>query len=376
MRWFLPFTGTFIRNQIMYHKRYRPHLVYTQWEESTLARELQEKVDSFYAFSGSPLDRKLYERARILTPAAKKRIKNHIRAVNPDVLHVHYGVDCSVYGEIIRDLGIPACVSFYGYDCTSFPKRFMGYGKVLLQRRVFNNPSVKAVLAMTPDMKKDLLALGCPNEKIRVHYYGTETGPFNLPRKEKDDESVSFVMISGLHPKKGHANLIEAWHRLIQNTDAKVHLHIIGDGPLKDQLRQQIDRLGVRSITLHGPVKYGSGKHMQFLRNADVFVHPSIQASDGDKEGIPGAIIEAMAAGLPVVSTYHAGIPYILDHEKTGLLVPEGQVAALSDAMQRLALDAGLRESLGRQAREFATRDLDVREKEKELEEIYDALAK
>ena len=71
-------------------------------------------------------------------------------------------------------------------------------------------------------------------------------------------------------------------------------------------------------VTWHGPTVYASEEHKKYLQNADVFVHPSVTDVNGDKEGIPGAIVEAMAAGLPVISTYHAGIPNIIKNNKTG----------------------------------------------------------
>jgi colanic acid/amylovoran biosynthesis glycosyltransferase len=374
-RWLLPFTASFIRNQIVYHRKYSPSIVYAQRKESPFYEELSSGYETFCPFDTAGIDRYLYEKFRILTPDKRVQIMKFIQGKNPDVLHVHYGVDCLIYADIIRELDIPACVSFYGYDCTSFPKRFYGYGKTLLRKNVFYNPGVKAVLAMTEDMKEDLLRLGCPPEKIIVHYYGTETKTFYQERVPVKKESVDFLILSGLNAKKGHFFLIDAFEKLTHSVGREVHLHIVGDGPLRGAIEERVARTGRSNITMHGPVRYGSMEHYDFLKMADVFVHPSIVSPDGDKEGIPGAIIEAMAAGLPVISTYHAGIPYIIENERTGLLVAEGDTEGLRNAMERMTMDAELRHSIARAGQQEAVNHLDIKEKEKELEEIYDKIA-
>ena len=373
LRWFLPFTASFIRNQIAYHERYSPSIVYLQKEEGAFQQELEAGAEVFYPL-GAAMDRVLYEKARFLTPAAKREIKGFLKRQAPDILHVHYGVDAIVYADIIREMGIPACVSFYGYDCTSFPKRFNGYGKKLLQQKVFRNPGIKAVLAMTEDMKADLLALGCPEEKIIVHYYGTETSPFYQDTARHSDDTVNLLIISGLHEKKGHRYLIEAFEKAGAMTRQPMHLHIVGDGPLRQDIERQTAESNPDRITLHGPVQYRSEEHLSHFQRAHIFAHPSVTPPNGDKEGIPGGIIEAMAAGLPVISTYHAGIPHILEDLETGLLVEERDVTALAEAIAKLAQNKELRQKVARNGQQKALASLGVEEKEKELEAIYDAL--
>ena len=373
VRWLLPFTASFIRNQIVYHEKYAPAVVFAQKKEGPFYNEISSRFEAFYPFK-SGLERYLYQKARLLGKNAKNEIKDYIKSKNPDILHIHYGVDCLIYADIIKELQIPSCVSFYGYDCTSFPKRFYGYGQVLLKKNVFDNPNVKAVLAMSEDMKNDLLGLGCPEEKIIVHYYGTETAPFVLERTFEEKDQINFLIISGLSEKKGHGFLLDSFADLTTTYGNKVHLHIVGDGPLGPQIQQKIVDKKLNNVTLHGRVDYGSEKHLEYFRMADVFVHPSVVSGNGDKEGIPGAIIEAMAAGLPVVSTYHAGIPFVIEDKKTGLLVKEHDVAALTSAMESLVKDTEYRKSVALAAQKHALEYLDIKEKEKELEEIYDSL--
>lgn len=373
MRWCLPSTASFIRNQIVYHQRYEPALVYTQPKPGAFHDELHKRAATLNPISPG-LGSKLYKYTRKLTPSAKQRVIEFVKKQNAEVLHVHYGVDCLVYADVIRELKIPACVSFYGYDCTEFPRRFYGYGKTLLKNGVFHNPYVKAVLAMSENMKKDLLSAGCPEDKIIVHYYGIESKQFAITREEKKGDVIKFLIISGLHPKKGHSYLIEAFKAMSADIDKKVELHIVGDGPLYGTLQELVAKSGLSNIFLHGHVNYGSDQHRAYLRDADVFVHPSVTSPTGDKEGIPGAVIEAMASGLPVITTYHAGIPSVIENEAHALLVKEKDVSALQAAMTRLAMDPDFRARIARDGQKHASEKLDVIPKEIELEEIYDLI--
>ena len=145
---------------------------------------------------------------------------------------------------------------------------------------------------------------------------------------------------------------------------------------MKEKILQTISELNLQHVELKDPVKFSSPEHLQYLRQADVFVHPSITPDDGDKEGIPGALVEAMASGLPVVSTYHAGVPHVVQHQKTGLLTREWDIEQLAKLMTELAEHPRLRMNLGKNAQKFAVQELDIQKKEKDLEKIYDLAQK
>ena len=285
VRKLLPFTASFIRNQINYYEKYQPSVVYTEKYKTPFYTQITTEFDTHFAFEKAE-GKRIYDLFRILSPKAKKGIKEFIKDKNPDILHIHYGTDALVYSEIIKELGIPTVVSFYGYDCTSFPMWYLGYGKKLLQKKVFNNPAIREIFAMTPDMKNDLLNIGCPDDKIRVHYYGTETEPFYTEKPDhKNNGTVNFLIISGFHEKKGHGFLLDAFQKASEQMDRKIHLDIVGEGPLAKPIEEKISKLKLQNVTLHGKVDYGSVKHKQFLEKADVFVHPSVTPPNGDKEG-------------------------------------------------------------------------------------------
>jgi colanic acid/amylovoran biosynthesis glycosyltransferase len=367
----LPSTATFIYNQISHHIRYEPHILYAEDIQGVMAREMHSKFPC-RKIADNKIGEFLYHKLRILTPGEIRRGIQFINELKPDIIHVHYGVDMLVYSQILKKVNIPIVVSFYGYDCSSFPKRFYGIGKFWLQRSVFKNKNLKAVFAMSPDMEKDLIAIGCPKNIVLVHYYGSECKSFKIERNYSKKETINFSIISSFAAKKGHLILLKAWKQFSNEKNKNIKLMIIGSGELKDEISKFIKENSLNTVILKGPVQYGSAAHHEALNNTDVFVHPSMTLPNGDKEGIPGSIIEAMASGLPVISTFHAGIPYIVQPGKTGILVEERNVDQLTNAITKLATDQTLRETLGKNAQAYALSSLDIHTKEIELETLYD----
>ncbi len=367
--------ASFIQNQVSFHANYRP-VVVNRYESN--------RDDG--GFAGLPTDgirrlnlaqsRRFDPNLRYLTRLSGSGLQKALRFLDENevsMLHFHYGTDACIYSEVMKVSGRPSVVSFYGYDSSFFRTSFAGLGKQLMNRRLF--PWVTKVLAMSPDMRNDLLLMGCPEDKIIVHYYGSDIERFLMPADFRHSNAdVTFLIISGLVPQKGHIFLLEAF-RLAHQSNNRLRLRIVGAGIGDQEIRDFIQRNSMNSyVSMIGKVGYGSPQHLDELRAADVFIHPSVTAKNGDKEGIPGSIVEAMASGLPVISTYHAGIPYVIENEVTGLLVKEWDIAALAAAILELAGDEGRRRELGRNARWAAGKDFDIKKREIELENIYDTL--
>lgn len=371
-RKFLPPTASFIYNQIVRHEAYDPLIVYCEETASVFKERLEKEYPHYKAVHG-PIGHSMYQYLRRLSPADKVKLENYIRQSGASLAHIHYGVDALVYADSMRRLSIPVLVSFYGYDCTSFPNRWKGYGKRWLQQ-LFRNPAITAYTAMSPDMKKDLVRLGCPEDKIIVHYHGSDPKPFFQERKYPNKKSIRLLIICSLTEKKGHLFLLKAFKQAAARTDKNLHLDIAGDGELRQTIEEFIRQENIKNVKLHGLVAYGSEQHHKLLNEADIFVHPSITTAQGEKEGIPGALIEARSSGLPVVSTYHAGIPYIVEHGETGLLAKENAVQELAEHIVMLADNRELRQKIGEQGQSYTLKHLDVAEKERDLERIYDQL--
>ncbi|MCB0583324.1 MAG: glycosyltransferase [Phaeodactylibacter sp.] len=369
------FRASFIQNQVQAHVRYQPVLL---WRA-----QVSKPLDGGYGqFDGAPyprldlsqgqrwLDRAWFAGPGMLSPRQQRMILEFLREQRVALCHFHYGTDCGLYYPLLRKLKIPSVVSFYGYDCSSFPGRYFGYGAAFLQRRVFRDAS--AVFAMSPDMKKDLLNAGCPEEKVIVHYYGTDCRRFFVDRQFPEKEEVTLLMVASLEPQKGHEFLFRSLLGLKKDGIHNWKLRLVGAGRLEEDLKALAARSGLSGqIAFLGALKYGGEELIREYKQADIFVHPSVTAGNGDKEGIPGTVVEAMAAGLPVISTYHAGIPYIIEQGRTGLLAGEWDIECLRAHLSRLIAAPGLRAQLGTAGQAYALKHLDLQEKEKELEAIY-----
>jgi len=313
----------------------------------------------------------LYQRFRILSTWEFKYLEDVIRREKPDILHCHYLPDARFFLKLKRTAKIPLVVSAYGYDTSEFHRRLLGYGKRYLAPVV---READLVLAMSPDMERDLRQLGCPPEKIRVHYYGVETSEFAWPERSYERSGIiTLLMVAGLDEYKGHIYFLQALAELLRRLPAtQFRARLAGEGPLENELKAYVRKSGLDSVVeFVGFVPRANGAILQEFREADVLVMPSVTQKNGLKEGIPGALVEAMASGLPCIGTRHAGIPFVLSDEETGLLVDERDVSGLVKALERLMTDADLRRRLGSAAARKAASEFNRRQKIRDLEAIY-----
>jgi glycosyltransferase involved in cell wall biosynthesis len=152
------------------------------------------------------------------------------------------------------------------------------------------------------------------------------------------------LCVASLSEYKGHRHLLEALATLVRSGQA-VRCTLVGDGPLRGDLERQRDDLGLTSsVELLG--RRTSPEVRALLQECDVFVLPSVRTADGMMEGIPVALMEALASGRPAVASRLSGIPELVEDGVTGLLVPPEDPAALAAALARLAADEQLRRAL------------------------------
>ncbi len=373
--WLLP-AQTFIGNQILGLQRHTPIvLCHHRLNEDHPYPDvhIHPVVDSLTGW-----DRKIeafsYRYLKTLTPRATQTMLETLRANSVQLLHIHFLVDARFLLPVIRGSRLPTIVSAYGYDVSSFPAKLFGVGLRYLRPLFFENITF---LAMSEDMKRDMLAIGCPASKIKVHYYGTDADRFLNPERVYDEKNFYRILISGhLVATKGHHTVLDALKILRDdNTNSAVfQLVIVGDGPMMESLRSRVHALGLDDVVVfRGHVAHESKDLDDVYKNADLFALPSLTV-DGEKEGIPGTLIEAMASGLPVVSTRHAGIPEVVTDNVNGILVEEGDAAGVAAALQRLAGDPSLRRRFGHAAMVKATKDLSLRDRTHELEMLYASL--
>ena len=249
--------------------------------------------------------------------------------------------------------GLPLVTSFYGHDVSiggSHDRFLPGYWPYALRRRqLFRRGDRFLVLSRV--MAAALAAQGCPPEKIRVVPLGIALARFAGPRPPRPaDAPLRVLMVGREVEKKGFDDGLRAC-ALVRDAGVQLRVVILGTG---GSLRPSLERLAA-SLAL--PVEWPapSSDVPQAMAAADVLLVPSRTAANGDQEGTPTVICEASAAGLPIVSTLHAGIPEQVettdDARRTGFLVPERDHAGLARALIDLSGDADLRATLGANGR-------------------------
>jgi colanic acid/amylovoran biosynthesis glycosyltransferase len=286
-----------------------------------------------------------------------------------DVVHCQFG-DLALPIIAMLDAGIidaRLIVQFRGYD----------FGRVIKTHGIsFYDPVFRRADLILPDsgfLAERLIEFGAPADRVRVHYNGVDTELFRPPRLPRTAESVPRIGFVGrLVEKKGLEYALEALGALAK-TGYNFDFDIVGDGPLLEPLRAQTENLGIgRRIHFHGSLKHP--EIIRILDACEVFLSPCVIASDGDIDSAPSTIKEAMAMGLPVVSTDISAIPEIIDTGVDGLLVPERQAPPLAEALAALLDSVELRQRLGQAAREKIEAKFSEPQAIKALLEIYDTL--
>jgi len=206
--------------------------------------------------------------------------------------------------------------------------------------------------------------------KIYSNYHGVDTNRLK-PAKEmitqgKEEVEISILSIGRLVEKKGFPYLIQALSQLKKSPGTSLTVNIIGDGPEKEYLCRMVKEYNLSdSIFFRGALLFEELRG--FYEEADFFVLPCIIAKNGDRDGIPNVILEAMSAGLPVISTTVSGIPEVITDGVDGFLVSPEDSCALADSIKRLSQDRELRVAMGSNARK---KMVDRFNKEQHIDEL------
>ena len=275
----------------------------------------------------------------------------YLRRHRIDVVLAEYGTTGGSVSESCRRAGIPLVVHFHGFDA---------YEHATLQhyRRKYDCmfDSAVAIIAVSRDMESQLAAIGAPPEKIHYIPYGVNVSLFEGATPET--AAPVFVSVGRFVDKKAPQLTLAAFGQVAAALH-EAQLVMIGDGPLFEATRQAARSLGLQDrVEFKG--RQTSQQVASAMREARVFVQHSIRTVRGDSEGTPVSILEAGAAGLPVVSTRHAGIKDVVQHGSTGFLVDEGDVAAMADFMLELGFKPTLAGSMGRQARQHIAQNFSL----------------
>jgi colanic acid/amylovoran biosynthesis glycosyltransferase len=228
-------------------------------------------------------------------------------------------------------------------------------------------------LPMSNKERQNLVDSGCDPQKIRVHRMGVDLRKFPFSSKNfPHNRKIKLLTVGRLVEKKGVEYAIRAVAK-IATRYPDIEYKIGGDGPLSKSLQDLINQLN-----LNEKVKI-LGFQLQeeiinLIKEADLFLAPSVTSKDGDIEGIPVVIMEAMAQGLPVLSTRHAGIPELVEDGKSGFLVPERDPDALAEKLEYLIQHQDLLPQMGSTGRDFIERNHNINKLNDQMIQMFQQL--
>lgn len=274
------------------------------------------------------------------------RVLKRLRA---DVVLAQYGTTGVLLMDACRKLNIPLIVHFHGYDASrrSVLEQYRaGYSEL------WSNAA--AIVGVSKAMVARLIEMGAPPARTHLIPCGVKID--GLPTARPGDAEPTFVFAGRLVEKKAPHLTILAFRDVVRD-HPEARLRIIGDGELMGVCGDLVQAYGLEGVVTF----LGMQPHEVVLREmsgARAYVQHSVTAVDGDSEGTPVAVMEASAMGLPVVSTFHAGIPDVIGHEETGLLVDERDIRGMAGHMAALVRDASYAANLGNAGRIRSSEEL------------------
>ncbi len=207
-------------------------------------------------------------------------------------------------------------------------------------------------------------------QRLNLIYHGVDVVELMpLPSLQPADHAPEILSVGRLVEKKGFPILLRA-AAMLRRRGIDFQLRIVGDGPDEGDLRRLTAGLALEeSVRFEGAVPHE--KLIPIFRRAEVFVLASIVAADGDRDGLPNVLLEAMALGIPVVSTRISAIPELVRHQETGLLARPGDPEHLADQMERMLFDEQLRARVTEEARRVVVTHFDLRENVVKLADLF-----
>lgn len=284
---------------------------------------------------------------------------------NPDVVHAHFGYDGYKLLGICEKLNIPLVISFYGSDVSRLP------GEFFWRTRYHRMANSRARFVAASDfMKNQLIDLGFPSTKIDIVRFGLDLS--NLNMKKNEPPNNDWMMVGRLVEKKGFEFALRA-AKIVAENGEDFTLSIYGNGPLLPKLKALRKKLQLESR-----VHFKGFQPIEAILDAHnkhgLLIAPSVTAKDGDMEGLPNTILEAMALGTPVISTTHAAIPEVLEHSKTGFLTKEKDVDHLAKILQNILHGRYSLGSIRCQARKTIEEHHSVQKMVRDIEKVYDRM--
>jgi len=283
--------------------------------------------------------------------------RQHIRHI-----HAHFAINATTIALVISRL-LDITFSFTAHN--SFYT-----DRVILKEKVRAAQFIIAISEFTRQFLTRLVPEDGIDDKIHIAHCGLSLDDFSPPNPKPVNDIPVLLCVAQLVERKGAPVLVEAC-RILAERGATFRCVIVGDGPQRILVEQLVEQYALQEyVELTGVVFQENLK--KYLDQAGIFVLPCITASNGDMDGIPVVLMEAMAMEIATVSTYVSGIPELIEDGRNGLLVDEKNPVALADAMQRLLADSELRMKLGKSARQKIAEEFNINRSTAQLATLFE----
>ena len=296
------------------------------------------------------------ETARLLAVLAAQRA---------ELLHIYFGHIAVHLLPLIARWDRPTVVSFHGADVM-----------VELEKPAYRSATlrmleaVRLVLVRSESLRAALVALGCAADKIRVQRTGIPLQ--ELPFRERTapgDGSWRLLQAGRLIEKKGLRTSLRAFAAFTREYP-NARLTIAGEGPLLDELRQFVGELQIAERVAFAGFQ-SQAELRELFYDSHIFLHPSETGADGNQEGVPNSMLEAMASGLPVFATTHGGIPEAIENGVSGVLVPERDSEALARQLLEKTSRPEMLSAIAQRGAAAVAEKFEQRAQVRKLEECY-----
>ncbi len=292
------------------------------------------------------------------------RIATFIKKSKPSFIFAHFGPSGYLIASIAQRYKIPFAVSFHGYDVFIL-------SNLQMWRKRYTElfKSAKFIQGVSQFVCAKLINLGASEDKVRLVHNGIDLNKFHYsdPSKRFDGTSVKCIFVGRFTEKKDPLCLLRAFKIAIDKCPTKkITLKLCGDGDLMPQVQLLITELKLSNyVEIMGALPHD--QVLKHMHQAHLYIQHSRIASNGDCEGLPVSITEAMAIGLPVISTEHSGIPEVVEHGVTGLLSQENDVESMARNIVELCENSSIWSSMSQNARKKIEVDFDIKKQTRML---------
>jgi glycosyltransferase involved in cell wall biosynthesis len=285
------------------------------------------------------------------------------------LFHAHFASEAAeIAMSLSRDTGIPFTFTVHAYDLYQNSKTTQWFAKKELLLTLCNKAA--GIVAISNYNKDFLVKLGVDESKIKVVHCGVNPDEFRRTTRYKASKQI--LCVARLIEKKGLRYLVEAIGYLCD--DLQVKLLIVGTGP-EEQTLQTL----AKQLKLNGRIQFLGDVHdadlLDLYEKSALFVLPCVISSDGDRDGIPVALMEAMSMELPVISTSISGIPELVKDGVNGLLVKPKDSRSLAAAIEKLLMDPETCERMGKDGRRTIQEQFNIKKSASALKEIFQDLS-